>query len=151
MTLFTSNTRLDAQPDHILTCTISHSSSFVFCMDTVFLPEQLVSVTSFLWFLWVLRVRWIALMMEAVRTSETSVYYNETTRWNIPDGAAIIILEGFIKAAFFCWQVPGHTKDQCALRLFFETKSSYGKNAKLFYRTGILRSVNLLRFRIQLS
>jgi hypothetical protein len=28
----------------------------------------------------------VTLMMEAVRTSEKSVYYNETTRRNIPEG-----------------------------------------------------------------
>jgi hypothetical protein len=28
----------------------------------------------------------IALMMEVVRTSETSFYFNETTRWCIPEG-----------------------------------------------------------------
>jgi hypothetical protein len=28
----------------------------------------------------------MALMMEAVRTSETSVYYNQTARRNIPEG-----------------------------------------------------------------
>jgi hypothetical protein len=32
------------------------------------------------------RIRLIALMMEAVRTSETSVYFNETTQHCIPEG-----------------------------------------------------------------
>jgi hypothetical protein len=31
----------------------------------------------------------IALMMEIVRTSETSVYYNETTRNDVPEGSAL--------------------------------------------------------------
>jgi hypothetical protein len=34
----------------------------------------------------------IALMMEVVRTSETSVYYNETTRRNMPEGSNLLIL-----------------------------------------------------------
>jgi hypothetical protein len=33
----------------------------------------------------------IALMMEAVRTSETSVYYSEITRRNIPEGSNLHI------------------------------------------------------------
>jgi hypothetical protein len=33
------------------------------------------------------------LMMEAVRTCETSVYYNETTRRNIPEGSNLISKE----------------------------------------------------------
>jgi hypothetical protein len=31
-------------------------------------------------------IRFIALMMEAVRISETSVYFNETTRRYVPEG-----------------------------------------------------------------
>jgi hypothetical protein len=34
----------------------------------------------------------IALMMEVVRTSETSVYYNDTTRRNMPEGSNLILL-----------------------------------------------------------
>jgi hypothetical protein len=45
----------------------------------------------------------IALMMEAVCTSETSVYYNETTRRSIPEGYHLHSNEtsGFIKAGHF--------------------------------------------------
>jgi hypothetical protein len=35
---------------------------------------------------WVVPPPFIALMMEAVRISEMSVYFNETTRCNTPDG-----------------------------------------------------------------
>jgi hypothetical protein len=35
------------------------------------------------------KIAFIALMTEAVRTSETSVYFNETTRHYIPEGCVI--------------------------------------------------------------
>jgi hypothetical protein len=37
----------------------------------------------------------ITLMLEAVRTSETSVYYNETTWHNIPEGSNLQVKANF--------------------------------------------------------
>jgi hypothetical protein len=43
-----------------------------------------------------------ALMIEAVRTSETSVYFNEATRRNSLEGYYLHVWDVFVKYCFTC-------------------------------------------------